>query len=358
MRRALTHTVIIGFTAISLAACRPEEEPKDKHARHVETVVVKATSVSDTISTTGEISARVTTDLSFRGSGRITERNVDVGDHVRPGQVLARIDPEEQKADLQVALASLQSAEAQQTQANQTLKRQHSLFTTGVTTQAALDDAQEALLTAQATVVSAQSQVDTARDALDQTNLKADASGVITARSAEAGQIAQAATVVFTLAHDGPRDAVINADESALLGRSIQRDVDVRLLSGDKTFKARVREVSPTIDTSTGTIRVKLGLEGAGDAQLGSSVIATARYVHTETIELPWSAMGSYAGRPAVWIVDPKTHSVSLRPVEVSNYRTERFSVSAGVAEGDIVVSNGTKFLSDGQVIEIGGATQ
>ncbi|WP_320197948.1 efflux RND transporter periplasmic adaptor subunit [Agrobacterium sp. rho-13.3] len=358
MRRALSHTVILGFAAISLAACRPEDEAKEKRARQVETVVVKATSVSDTLSTTGEISARVTTDLSFRGSGRIKELSVDVGDHVQPGQVLARIDPEEQNADLQVALAGFQSALAQQTQAMQTLKRQQSLFTTGVTTQAALDDAQEGVLTAQATVQSAQSQVDTARDALDQTNLKADASGVITARSVEVGQIAQAAAVVFTLAHDGPRDAVINADESALLGRAIESDVDVKMLSGAETFKAKVREVSPTIDTTTGTIRVKLSLEGAGDARLGSSVIATARYVPAETIELPWSAMGSYAGRPAVWIVHPETNSVSLRPVDVSNYRTEHFSVRSGVAEGDIVVSNGTKFLSDGQVVDFAGAAK
>ncbi|MDW5315877.1 efflux RND transporter periplasmic adaptor subunit [Rhizobium sp. PL01] len=356
MGRAFTDIVILGFSVIVLAGCTPQDEPKDKRARYVETVVVKVTSASDTISTTGEISARVKTDLSFRVSGRIKERSVDVGDHVKPGQVLARIDPEEQNADLEVALASFQSARAQQTQAPQTLRRQKSLFTTGVTTQAALDDAQEGVVTAQATVQSAQSQIDTARDALDQTNLQADAGGVITARSAEVGQFAQAAEVVFTLAHDGPRDAVINADESALLGRPIQSDVDVRLLSGDKTFKATVREVSPTIDTSTGTVRLKLSLDDAGDAHLGSPVFATARYVPTETIELPWSSMGSDAGRPAVWIVDPKTHSVSLRPVDVLYYRTERFSVRSGVAQGDIVVSNGTKFLSDGQVVEFEGA--
>lgn len=245
---------IIAFLAATLpglSACAPEKEAQEKPLRHVEVTRVKTLEIADTISTTGEISARVQSDLSFRVSGQIVERLVDVGQHVSDGQVLARIDPQEQKADLQVALATLQSAQAQQTQAQQAFDRQQSLFNTGVTTRAALDQAQETLLTGQGTVQSAQAQVDTARDALEQTELKADADGIITVRSAEVGQVAQAAQLIFTLAHDGPRDAVINADETTLLGGEIQNDVVVRMISGGEPIKATIREVSPTIDTTT-----------------------------------------------------------------------------------------------------------
>lgn len=354
MRRTTT-SVFLALSLASLTACAPAEEAQKKDAKHVETVVVKAIPVGGTVSTTGEISARVQSDLSFRDSGRITERSVDVGDRVKAGQVLARIDAEEQKADLEVALATLQSAQAQQTQAQQSFDRQKNLFSTGVTTRAALDQAQEGLLTGQANVQSAQAQVDTARDSLGQTELKADADGVITARNAEVGQVAQAAQLVFTLAHDGPRDAVINADETVLLGKELEDDIKVRLLSGGKDFSANVREISPALDTSTGTIRVKLALEDAPGLSLGSPVVATAHYKPTNTIELPWSAMASKAGSPAVWVVDPKTRAVSLRQIEVGNYATERFSVTSGVAEGDIVVTDGTKFLSNGEVVTFEG---
>ncbi|RJT30915.1 efflux RND transporter periplasmic adaptor subunit [Mesorhizobium waimense] len=347
----LTTGFILGFSMAWLAACAPKEETRQKDTRHVETVAVQAVPVSETISTTGEIRARIQSDLSFRVSGRIIARLVDVGDRVKAGQILARLDAQEQKADLQVALANLQSAEAQQTQARQAFDRQQSLFAAGVTKRAALDDAREALLTTRATVQSAQAQLDTARDTLGQTDLKADANGIITARNAEVGQVAQAAQLVFTLAHDGPRDAVINADESALIGRELEDVAKVRLLSGKDEFRAKVREVSPTIDTTTGTIRVKLALEDAPDAPLGSAVIATARYKPEAVIELPWSAMASYAGRTAVWLVDTKTSVVSLHPVEVAAYTSGRFSVQSGLSIGDIVVSNGTKFLSDGDVV-------
>lgn len=353
-----TTGIFLGLSIACLTACAPQEDAQQKNARHVETVAVQAVPVSETISTTGEISARVQSDLSFRVSGRIIERLVDVGDHVKAGQVLARLDTKERTADLQVALANLQSAEAQQTQARQAFDRQQSLFTTGVTTRAALDDAREALLTTQATVQSAQAQLDTARDTLGQTDLKADANGIITARSAEVGQVAQAAQLVFTLAHDGPRDAVINANESALLGRALEDVAEVRLLSGKDKFRAKVREVSPTIDTTTGTIRVKLALENAPDVPLGSAVVATARYKPETVIELPWSAMASYAGRTAVWLVDPKTSAVSLHPVGVTAYASGRFSVESGLSAGDIVVSNGTKFLSEGDLVSYEGAAR
>lgn len=349
--------VFLALSLASLAACAPAEEAKQKDARHVETVVVKALPVTESVSTTGEISARVQSDLSFRDSGRIVQRFVDVSDRVKAGQVLARIDAEEQKADLEVALATLQSAQAQQTQAQQSFDRQQSLFATGVTTRAALDQAQEGILTGQATVQSAQAQVDTARDALSQTELKADADGIITARNAEVGQVAQAAQLVFTLAHDGPRDAVINADETVLLGRELD-DIEVRLLSGGNRIKAKVREISPALDTSTGTIRVKLSLEDVPGLSLGSPVVATGRYKPVTTIELPWSAMASKSGNPAVWVVDPKTHAVSLRQVDVGDYATKRFSVKSGVSEGEIVVTDGTKFLSNGEVVASEGTVR
>ncbi|UIY29095.1 efflux RND transporter periplasmic adaptor subunit [Neorhizobium galegae] len=354
----LTTGILLGVSIACLTACAPQEEARQKNGRHVETVTVQAVSVSETISTTGEISARVQSDLSFRVSGRIIARLVDVGDHVKAGQVLARLDTQEQTADLQVALANLQSAQEQQTQARQAFDRQQSLFTTGVTTLAALDNAREALLTTQATVQSAQAQLDTARDTLGQTDLKADANGIITARNAEVGQVAQAAQLIFTLAHDGPRDAVINANESALLGRALEDVAEVRLLSGSDRFRAKVREVSPTIDTTTGTIRVKLALEDAPDAPLGSAVIATARYKPETVIELPWSAMASHAGRTAVWLVDPKTSAVSLHPVGIAAYASGRFSVESGLSAGDIVVSNGTKFLSEGDHVSYEGAAR
>ncbi|OWV92789.1 acriflavin resistance protein [Rhizobium sp. R72] len=341
----------LGVSAASLVACEKQAAGEAKPKR-VETVVVKAMPVVETNTITGEVRARVESDLSFRVSGRIVERLVDVGVSVKAGQVLARMDAEEQRADLDVARATLQSALAQQTQAKLAFDRQQNLFRTQVTTRAALDQAQEELLTAQGRVKSAQAGLDTAQDALSYTELRADSNGVITARSAEVGQVAQAAQLIFTLAHDGPRDAVFNVFESLYLGRKLDSKVAVGLLAASSNkAEAAVREISPTIEPSTGTIRVKVGLEGAADMQLGAPVVGSFRSVAQDAVELPWSAMASKSGQPAVWIVDPSSSSVSMRPIDVASYETGRFAVRAGVTPGDIVVIDGAKFLRPGEVV-------
>ncbi|MBB3308405.1 RND family efflux transporter MFP subunit [Rhizobium sp. BK196] len=344
----------LGVSAVALASCE-EKSASEAKPKNVEAVVAKVTPTVENNAITGEVSARVESDLSFRVSGRIVERLVDVGSSVKAGQVLARMDAEEQKADLGVATANLQSALAQQTQAQLAFDRQQNLFRTQVATRAALDQAQEALLTAEGGVKLAQAQFDTAKDALSYTELRADADGVITARNAEVGQVAQAAQLIFTLAHDGPRDAVFNVFESLYLGRNLENTVAVSSLSAPShKIEASVREISPTIDPSTGTIRVKVGLEATPDMQLGAPVVGTFRSKAQNAIELPWSAMASKGGQPAVWIVDPASSSVSLRPVDVSDYETGRFAVRAGVSQGDIVVVDGTKFLRPGEVVAYG----
>ena len=341
----------LGVSAVALASCE-EKSASEAKPKNVEAVVAKVTPVTENNAITGEVSARVESDLSFRVSGRIVERFVDVGSSVKAGQVLARMDAEEQKADLGVATANLQSALAQQTQAQLAFDRQQNLFRTQVATRAALDQAQETLLTAQGGVKLAQAQFDTAQDALSYTELRADADGVITARNAEVGQVAQAAQLIFTLAHDGPRDAVFNVFESLYLGRNLENTVAVSPLSAPShKTEASVREISPTIDPSTGTIRVKVGLEATPDMQLGAPVVGSFRSTAQDAIELPWSAMASKSGQPAVWIIDPASSSVSLHPIDVSDYETGRFAVRAGVSSGDIVVVDGTKFLRPGEVV-------
>ncbi len=335
-----------------LASCSEEKAADVPAARYVRVVVAKDEPISQSRTITGEVEARVQTDLSFRVSGKIIERFVDVGDEVKSGQLLARIDSEEQKAELAVAVANLDAAKAQETQARLALNRQQNLFRMSVGTRAQLDQAQQAISTAQASVQSAQAQMDTARDALSYTELKADSAGVITARDAEVGQVAQAAQAIFTLAHRGPRDAVFEVVESLFLDREIDPAVTVAPLSDPtRHIDASVREVSPTIDASSGTIRVKVDLGETDPMPLGASVSGSFSYKPLDAIRLPWSAMASKGGLPAVWVLDPAANKVSIRPIHVAEYETAWFIVESGVAPGDIIVSEGTKFLRDGELV-------
>lgn len=335
-----------------LSACSDQQKPQGPTAKHVDVVVAKEEARAQVRTLTGEIQARVQSDLSFRVSGKIVERRVDVGVRVRAGQLLARLEAEEQQADLNIALANLQAAQAQQAQAQLTFDRQNRLFAARIVSRAVFDQAQEALLVAQGSTSLAQAEVETARDALSYTDLRADADGVITARKAEVGQVAQAAEGVFTLAHDGPRDAVFDVAETLFLGAEIEPTVTVTLLSHPIVIaEGDLREISPTIDPTVGTVRVKVGLNGEAAMPLGAAVAGAFHGETHRSIRLPWSAIASDEGKPAVWRVDRNTSTVSLQAIKIDDYETGSFTVTAGVSPGDIVVSVGTKLLRPEQIV-------
>ncbi|MFS8054108.1 efflux RND transporter periplasmic adaptor subunit [Rhizobium sp. BR 317] len=346
--------IIMGFAlTLALSSCDQNDKQAKQVPQSVRTVEAALSKPTAKTTVTGEVKARIESELSFRVSGRIVERNVDVGAKVKAGDLLAKIDPQEQQADVDVATASLQAAEAQLTQAQLADARQESLFKNQVTTRAAYDAARETLLTAQGTEEAAKAQLETAKDALSYTELRADADGIITERNAEVGQVAQAAQSVFTLAHDGPRDAVFNVFESLFLKERPDKQVEVALISNAaRRVSATVREISPTIDGTTGTIRVKVGLENGASMPLGAAVTGTFSMPSAEAIVLPWGAMASAGGQPAVWVVDPATSEVSLRKVQVAEYDTGQFAVSAGLKPHEIVVAEGGKFLRPGQHVD------
>ena len=176
---------------------------------------------------TGEIRAQVESDLGFRIDGRITERLVDVGDHVSAGQILAKLDPHEQQAAVDATESDVRAAEARLRNETSNLERQKFLLSRKSTPPSEYDRAEESFRTAQSSLEAAKAQLGTARDALAQTELRADNAGTITARNAEIGQVVSAAQPVFVLAHDGPRDAVFNVNESVFGNQPVDRNIPI-----------------------------------------------------------------------------------------------------------------------------------
>ncbi len=351
----LKKPIILLLFALLLSACFEEKSTSPPSPKGVLAVEARLSDFASSAILSGSVSARFETQLSFRVSGRIIERNVEVGSHVNAGDVLARIDPIQQQADVEVAKASLVAAEAQLRQATLALKRQQELLASQITSKASYDQAEAALRTAQGTVDAAQAVLASVKDTLSFTQLRADADGIITARNAEVGQVQQAAQTVFTLAHDGTRDAVFNVFESLFLYYQPDASIEVSLLSDPSVkISATVREVSPTIDSSTGTIRVKVDLGERGTSMpLGAIVSGRFSYESKRVILLPWSAMASVDGKPAVWLIDSKSSKVGLQPVQVSDYETGQFTVTKGLKDGDLVVSEGGKLLRSGQRVTI-----
>lgn len=345
--------LVAALLATSLSACDDRSTTPVEHAAFVHTEIVQPRDGQASLTLTGEVEARFRADLSFRVSGRLLERLVDVGAHVNAGDVLARLDPAEQQADLEAATAGVAAAESQLRVAQATFDRQSSLMSTGFTTRAAYDQAQQELQSAESKLESAKAQLGTAREALDDTELHARAAGVITARSLEVGQVVQAAQAVFTLAQDGERDAVFDVPESMFFGDVEGGRVSLTLVSApDVTAIGYLREVSPAVDPKSSTVRVKVAIQNLpATMTLGSAIAGTARTKPATEITLPWTALTATGSKPAVWIVDPRTKTASLKPVTIGAYEAGAVLIKAGLEPGARVVVDGGKLLSSGQPV-------
>src|SRR3974390_259824 len=114
--------------ALWLAGCQPQSETAPPGGRPVRTVTVAARDVGETVSYTGRIEAEVETRLSFRIGGRMIQRSGKVGDRVEPGQVVAKLEPQNELNALRSAQASVMAAQAQFTEAQNNYERQKFLL--------------------------------------------------------------------------------------------------------------------------------------------------------------------------------------------------------------------------------------
>lgn len=347
--------VALLLAATFLSACQKEEEPAEK-PRPVLSIIAQPAPAA-TLTLPGTVNARIETQFGFRVLGRIVARNVQVGDIVKKGDVLAAIDPLSLELAVRSSQSDLSNAQAQYANAVTNEQRQQTLFEKQSAAKATFETAQQERATAQANLAKAQANLDKANEQLSYALLLSEFDGVVTSTSAEVGQVVSAGQSVVTVARPEERDAVIDVPEAAvsLLKPGTAFDVALQL---DPTYHAQglVREVAPEADDATRTLRTKLALVNPPDAlRLGAVITATATSDAQPIIRLPSSAIKRDGQKTLVWIVDAKAGSVSSRDVTLAPGSVPGGSVvvEAGVNPGDRVVVAGVNQLKDGQAVRI-----
>lgn len=349
--------VAVVLLLAGLAACDDETPEAPEQVRPVRVVTAADSSGGRVVSIAGTIQSQTTVNLAFRIGGRMTERLVDVGDTVTPGEIVARLDPTDEENALRAAEASLAAANGQLSEARINYDRQRQLYERQIAARAALERAEQVLSTTQGAADAAQAQVGIARRRLEDTVLYADSGGVVTEIGAEPGEVVAAGRMIVQKSRDGGLDAVLDVPAAILEASPPDPDVTVSLsLNPAVTAAGRVREIAPRADPTTGTFRVRIGLiDPPEEMRLGSTVVGRTTFGGLGGIELPSSALTTGDGTPAVWVVDPATSTVSMRPIGVARFNPATVTVSDGVAPGDIVVTAGVQTLRPGQAVRLLG---
>jgi RND family efflux transporter MFP subunit len=346
---------------LAFSACQKQEKTAAAPVRPVRTVPVEFQETGDTLSLTGEIQPRYQADIGFRVNGKILARPVDVGTEVKKGDLIARLDPQQYRQDLEVAKADVAAAQAEVTRSQAQEARQRELLKNGHTTQVKYDLALKSYKTAEAQLNAARAKQVQASENLGYTELTADNDGVITAVGADAGQVVSAGHMVVRLAKPGEREAVFNVAEAAFKTSPKNPTVLVHLVS-DPEIKAAgtVRYVSPQADPETRTYTVRVSLPDAPpQMRLGANVVGTVTLNQARTVTLPGTALFQKDGKAAVWLVG-KDHTVQLKPITVDRYQGDSVIVGSGLAQGELVVTAGVQKLIPGQKVSLAedGVTQ
>jgi RND family efflux transporter MFP subunit len=347
--------VITSFALVTLAACS-QPTPVASAPRPVLAQVVHPAASGLGNLYSGEVRARHETDLAFRVGGKLVARTVDVGSRVTRGTVLAKLDPQDAKLAVDGARSQLAAAEADHSLAKAELERYRQLFAQNFVSQAVLDARVTTFNATKAKLDQALAQLATARNQSDYTTLIADADGVITAVTAELGQVVSPGQPIVRLARPDEKEVVINVPESRLAELREAKRVLVSLWTQpERPYTGLVREISPTADPVTRTFTVKVSVPQAGaTVRLGMTANVIVGDPNESTVvTLPLGALDQSAGAASVWIVDPQTRTATPRPVEIGAYREDGVTVRTGVSAGEVVVTAGVHKLVAGETVRL-----
>lgn len=349
-RKAHTVAAVL-IAAALLAGCGAEVETAE--APRPVLVTHPTTAINGASAFAGEVRARQESPLSFRVGGNLVERRVDVGDHVKRGDLLAVLDAGDLQAQARAVQAQLAAAQAELGRARADQARYAALGKDQLVSRSTIDAQNATAAAAQAQVNAARANLEVAANQSVYTQLRAPSDGVIAARSAEAGQVVVAGQSVFLLAADGAREVAFAVPESAITTIALGQPVQVELWSqAGQRWPGRVREVSPAADPASRTYAVRVTVEAPdGALPLGQSARVYLPQAGHGDFSVPLSALQRSDGGVAVFVVDARTSTLKLQPVEVGGYGTDLASVKRGLDAEAWVVAAGGHLLRAGQKV-------
>jgi multidrug efflux system membrane fusion protein len=347
--------LLMATLAAALAACG-QPQPPSPAPRAVIAQVVGAKPADGANVYSGEVRARYENDLAFRVGGKVVARHVDVGAQVARGQVLARLDPQDAQLGVDAARSQLAAVAADHDLAAAEVERYRDLYARKFVSRAVLDARETTFNTTKARLEQAKAQVATARNQSAYTTLVAEADGVITSVNLEPGQVVAAGQPVMRFARPEEKEVAINVPESRLAELRDAQDIHISVLAApDRVYRGRIREIAPTADPATRTFAAKITvLEANGTVRLGMTAnVALGDGAGQPVITLPLTALAQVEGKPAVWVFDPRSSKVNLRPVVIGAYREDGVVVREGLSPGEIVVTVGVHKLLPDETVRV-----
>lgn len=349
MTRFPLRSVLAVWLALLLPGCGEEAAPPEPPARPVKTLTIGDSAAGAAFEYSGAIRPTQESEMAFEVPGRVLEFPVKEAQRVEEGEVLARLDPRDVEANLD-------QAQAKVSQAAKDVERWRYMYEQGVKPERELELRERNLAVLQAELA-------TARKAVEDAVLRAPFDGVVARRLVEDYANVQAKQPVLILQDDSAleiRVAVPERDFAQLTpGLSLEertRRARPRVVVSslpDRSFPARVTEFSTTADPDTRTYDAVFEFDNPPDLSvlpgMTGKVVLTGPAAGGGALRIPARAVvADAAGEPHVWILDPESGTVAMRPVSVGPLSGDSIEVTSGLEPGDTIAVSGLQQLRNG----------
>jgi len=308
---------------------------------------------------TGNIRPENEVDIFSKASGRVVQVNAALGDRVKKGQVLARLEQEIYALQLKQANGALEAAKANLSNAQKNAESAESLAKTSNIPDVQLAAARSGLQGARAGVIQAEASVGLARENLQNTRITSPIEGVVTRKNMNIGMMAapgamnpQSALFQVQSLNTLKLEATIDEREIPLvsIGQPVEFKVDAY---PDLQFRGTVSRQAPALDPVTRRANLEIAIQNP-DGKLYANMFARGEIMQKEsheTLALPQTALVKGTSSPSVFVAEGTV--VKLRPVTLGESDGVFVAIRNGLKEGDQVVLTGHSRLSDGMQVSI-----
>ncbi|PHN62334.1 secretion protein HlyD [Pseudomonas viridiflava] len=343
------------MASVVLSGCSREQPAPQQPIRAVKVEAVSDIQ-DDTRRFTGVVRQRQSAELAFESGGRLTQLQVDVGDAIKAGQLLAALDQQPALLRLQQAQASVRFENAKADERRNNLQRQNQLFVAGNVAQVVVQEAAVGYQQALAEQHRAESDLALANREVERSRMFAPFAGRVVARRSE--RFAQLAAGQVVLEVEASNDQQVIA--------AVPTDQANRLKVGDRAFAFDARSgsdggelvlegVSPRAED--GLVQTCIFRLRRSSAKLpsGLTVLVTMNAPMTYRLTVPVQSlrMGAQDYKAQVFIYQPGSGTVAVRNVSITAINNGRAQIQDGVASGELVVTAGVAFLTDGQAVSL-----
>lgn len=320
----------------------------------VETTLAEGPSISGQL--VAEREARVRAELA----GSVLETRAEPGQPVKAGQVLASIDPTTAREAVLAARAQVRSAESTLALARRNLERSERLLAAGAVSERAHEDDTRAVAQAEAGLADAQSRLASAGQTLAKATVRAPFAGIVSERSASAGDVVQPGTALFTIVDPSSLRLDAAVPVEALGALKVGTGVEFTLNGlGAASFTGRITRISPVVDPVSRQVKLAVTLPNPGH-RLVAGLFAEGRVITNvrSGVTVPRAALDTRGVRPTAarlrgGVVERVEVTIGLEdPV------TERVEVSAGLAPGDTLLLGGPAALPAGTPVRVQAAAE